>query len=158
MARVNENGVIAGVAAGTATVTAGTEDGRRTATSRVTVVAPDTSDNDAGVASLYSLAVFPIGVAVNAGTKNNPYNSSAPVYNSLTTEAAARQKQRYHDIVAACFRAVPPSQRAGITVWGVWDTDSWLNTSSNPDWPLLFDGDFRPKPALQGFADALMGK
>jgi len=79
-------------------------------------------------------------------------------YSSLTAEAAARQKQRYHDIVAAYMRVVPPAQRAGITVWGVWDTDSWINQPGKPDWPLLFDANFQPKPAMQGFKDALAGK
>jgi len=78
-------------------------------------------------------------------------------YSSFTLEAAERQKQRYHDIVAAYLRAVPPAQRAGITVWGVWDSDSWINEPTRPDWPLLFDADFKPKPALQGFKDALVG-
>jgi endo-1,4-beta-xylanase len=86
---------------------------------------------------------------------NNPYNSSATVYTSLTDEAAARQKERYYQIVAAYLRAVPASLRAGITVWGVWDADSWLNTADSPDWPLLFDDNFQAKPALQGFADGL---
>ncbi|MET0357583.1 MAG: endo-1,4-beta-xylanase [Cellvibrio sp.] len=88
---------------------------------------------------------------------NNPYNSSAPVYTSLTSEAAAKQKERYRQIVASYLKVVPAAQRGGITVWGVWDTDSWLNTSSAPDWPLLFDANFAPKPALQGFADGLTG-
>jgi endo-1,4-beta-xylanase len=78
-------------------------------------------------------------------------------YSSFTTEAADRQKQRYHDIVAAYLRAVPAAQRAGITVWGVWDADSWINEPNRRDWPLLFDDSFRPKPALQGFKDALVG-
>jgi endo-1,4-beta-xylanase len=54
-------------------------------------------------------------------------------------------------------RAVPAAQRAGITVWGVWDADSWINQPGSPDWPLLFDGNFQAKPALQGFKDALVG-
>ena len=78
-------------------------------------------------------------------------------YSSFTLEAAERQKQRYHDIVAAYLRAVPPAQRAGITVWGVWDADSWINEPNRPDWPLLFDAAFKAKPALQGFKDALLG-
>jgi endo-1,4-beta-xylanase len=78
-------------------------------------------------------------------------------YSSFTLEAATRQKQRYHDIVAAYLRVVPASQRAGITVWGVWDSDSWLNEPGRLDWPLLFDADFKAKPALQGFKDALLG-
>lgn len=86
---------------------------------------------------------------------NNQYDASAPVYQSLTAEAAATQKVRYQQIVAAYQRAVPPAQRAGITVWGVWDDDSWLNTPEHPDWPLLFDENFNAKQALQGFADGL---
>lgn len=78
-------------------------------------------------------------------------------YSSFTSDAALRQQQRYHDIVAAYLRVVPASQRAGITVWGVWDADSWINQTGSPDWPLLFDGNFQPKPALQGFKDALVG-
>jgi endo-1,4-beta-xylanase len=83
--------------------------------------------------------------------------SMKSAYSSFTPEAASRQQQRYHDIIAAYLRAVPPSQRAGITVWGVWDADSWINQPGSPDWPLLFDGNFQPKPALQGFKDALLG-
>ncbi|MCU6501161.1 endo-1,4-beta-xylanase [Rugamonas sp. A1-17] len=83
--------------------------------------------------------------------------SMRSAYSSFTTEAAARQQQRYHDIVAAYLRAVPAAQRAGITVWGVWDADSWINQPGLPDWPLLFDGGFQPKPAMQGFKDALLG-
>ena len=83
--------------------------------------------------------------------------SMKSAYSSFTADAATRQKQRYHDIIAAYLRAVPPAQRAGITVWGVWDADSWINQPGSPDWPLLFDGNFQPKPALQGFKDALLG-
>jgi endo-1,4-beta-xylanase len=54
-------------------------------------------------------------------------------------------------------RAVPAAQRAGITVWGVWDADSWINQPGSPDWPPLLDGNFQAKPALQGFMDALVG-
>jgi endo-1,4-beta-xylanase len=83
--------------------------------------------------------------------------SMKSAYSSFTPEAASRQQQRYHDIVAAYLRAVPPAQRTGITVWGVWDADSWINQPGSPDWPLLFDANFQPKPALQGFKDALLG-
>jgi endo-1,4-beta-xylanase len=87
---------------------------------------------------------------------NNPYNSSATVYTSLTPTAAALQKERYRQIVASYVKVVPAAQRAGITIWGVWDADSWLNTASAPDWPLLFDTNFQAKPAWQGFADGLI--
>ena len=83
--------------------------------------------------------------------------SMKSAYTSFTADAALRQQQRYHDIIAAYLRAVPAAQRAGITVWGVWDADSWINQPGSPDWPLLFDGNVQPKPALQGFKDALLG-
>jgi len=83
--------------------------------------------------------------------------SMKSAYTSFTADAAIRQQQRYHDIIAAYLRAVPAAQRAGITVWGVWDADSWINQPGSPDWPLLFDANFQPKPALQGFKDALLG-
>jgi endo-1,4-beta-xylanase len=83
--------------------------------------------------------------------------SMKSAYTSFTPDAAIRQQQRYHDIIAAYLRAVPAAQRAGITVWGVWDADSWINQPGSPDWPLLFDANFQPKPALQGFKDALLG-
>ena len=83
--------------------------------------------------------------------------SMKSAYTSFTADAALRQQQRYHDIIAAYLRAVPAAQRAGITVWGVWDADSWINQPGSPDWPLLFDGNFQAKPALQGFKDALLG-
>ncbi len=87
---------------------------------------------------------------------NNKYNSSAPVYTSLTAAAAATQSERYRQIVAAYLRAVPAAQRGGITVWGMWDAQSWF--AKDPDWPLLFDNSFQPKPALQGFANGLTGQ
>ena len=87
---------------------------------------------------------------------NNKYNSSAPVYTSLTPAAAATQSERYRQIVAAYLRAVPAAQRGGITVWGMWDAQSWF--AKDPDWPLLFDNSFQAKPALQGFANGLTGQ
>jgi len=76
---------------------------------------------------------------------------------SLDTTTAAAQKQRYHDIVKAYLDAVPPAQRGGITIWGTTDGESWINQPGHPDWPLLFNNDYSPKPAYFGVADALQG-
>jgi GH35 family endo-1,4-beta-xylanase len=84
-------------------------------------------------------------------------NDNSTDYTTLTAARAEEQKQYYHDIVEAYLDIVPEEQRGGITVWGIVDGDSWLQNFPAPtvEWPLLFNDDFTPKPALQGFADAL---
>lgn len=51
---------------------------------------------------------------------------------------------------------------SGITVWGVIDTNSWLQTQSNvgggangaaTQYPLLFDGNYQAKPSYWAFVD-----
>ncbi len=48
------------------------------------------------------------------------------------------------------------SKLTGLTLWGVSDADSWIPYSFNRlDWPLLFDSNYEPKPAAEGFLKAL---
>jgi len=95
---------------------------------------------------------------------NNPYSSTPfPQYTSFTDAAAALQKQRYKSIVETYLDIVPPALRGGITVWGLWDGDSWLLTfPDRDDWPLLFsgpeNGPYEEKPAFYGIAEALTGE
>ncbi len=74
----------------------------------------------------------------------------------------AAQRTRMHDVMAACM-AEP--QCPSVTLWGVADRDSWLNTfapcaggDEGSPWPLLFDDGFARKPAWQGVVDALRGR
>lgn len=94
---------------------------------------------------------------------NNPYSSgwsvsTASQYNATT---ALTQKKRYCDIVAGYKAVVPEAQRGGITVWGTTDANTWLTTATSQyngqalAWPLLFDSNYKDKPALRGFADGL---
>jgi endo-1,4-beta-xylanase len=61
---------------------------------------------------------------------------------------------------------VPPHLRGGITIWGLWDGDSWLHDLNSrqgvDDWPLLFtgpaDGPYMEKPSFDGVAEALIGQ
>lgn len=97
---------------------------------------------------------------------NNPFGGeySYPdnYVSNFTAEDAYAQKQRYCQIVEAYLQAVPIALRGGITVWGVYDGDTWLNSelfsNNHVDWPLLFSTNFLPKPAAQGVGDALSGR
>ena len=78
--------------------------------------------------------------------------------NAYNPELADQHKALIKGIVEAYLEVVPAEQRGGITVWGVADVDSWINSLyGRPDWSLFFFNDMSPKPALQGFADALSG-
>lgn len=90
---------------------------------------------------------------------NNPYGERNN-YDELTPALEQEQKVRYCEVVEAYMDTVPAAQRGGITVWGIWDSSSWLITlpeRNKQDWPLLFDDNFQAKPALAGFADGLQG-
>ena len=77
----------------------------------------------------------------------------------VCTSDLATQGTRYHDVVAACLEQ--PACTA-VTVWGVTDKYSWLNSREDicgaAALPLLFDGNYVPKPAYDGFLNALMGE
>lgn len=79
--------------------------------------------------------------------------------NAYTPALAEQHKNLIKGIVEAYLEEVPPAQRGGITVWGIADADSWIvPLYGRPDWSLFFFNDMSPKPALQGFADALMAE
>lgn len=74
---------------------------------------------------------------------------------SLTEARSQAQKARINDIVTA-FVSLPADRQFAITLWGLRDPDSWLiDFWGNPEWPLLYDEAFRPKPAYEGFLEAL---
>jgi endo-1,4-beta-xylanase len=79
-------------------------------------------------------------------------------YQQLTPELAQLQRQRYRDVTRVYLETVPAEQRGGITLWGLTDSDSWIpGFKERADWPLLFDAEFKAKPALEGFAEGLRG-
>lgn len=98
---------------------------------------------------------------------NNPYDGdSSNDYTdrddcAVSCEGLLVQKARYKQIVETYLEVVPAHRRGGITVWGIADQDSWFydgNGSANlPDWPLLFNNSLEPKPAYDGFKEALLG-
>ena len=74
-----------------------------------------------------------------------------------------RQAKRYQDIYTAIRRMKEEGYRVGsITIWGVIDKNSWLQTSSSvgggtdgkrKQCPLLFDDDYQVKPSYWAFVN-----
>jgi endo-1,4-beta-xylanase len=69
-----------------------------------------------------------------------------------------QQATLYHYVVSSYKANIPKAQQYGITIWGVDDKDSWLNTSTKADFPLLYDAGFNIKPAYTSVLQALKGK
>jgi len=61
------------------------------------------------------------------------------------------QRTTYRDVVRLCV--VEPRCEA-VTFWGFTDAHSWISG----DAPLLFDAQYRPKPAYYGVLDAFRGR
>ena len=98
------------------------------------------------------IKITELDIRVNTDRSRNPM-----FLTEFTDAVAIQQQERYEAIVAAYMDEVPEAQRGGISVWGIGDRDSWLRRYNAMEWPLLFDDDLQPKPALQGFADGLKG-
>jgi endo-1,4-beta-xylanase len=96
---------------------------------------------------------------------NNPYSSAykaGDIKTAYTLALGLEQKKRYCEVVTAYMNTVPERLRGGVVVWGIDDPSSWLILelfkNVHADWPLLFDAQYRGKPALRGVADGLNGK
>ncbi|MCB0465953.1 MAG: endo-1,4-beta-xylanase [Aequorivita sp.] len=74
----------------------------------------------------------------------------------LTDERAQAQSDQYQRVAYYYRTIVPPANQYGITIWGVRDQDSWLSDGGT-EWPLLYDDNFEPKPAYDGFVEGLKG-
>ena len=85
--------------------------------------------------------------------------------NFQTALQARIQRKRYNEIARAYVDAVPPTQRAGITLWNVSDRNGWTNIirlwhdlrifGGNEDYPLLWDKNYNKKPAYFGFSKGI---
>ncbi|MCY3629704.1 MAG: endo-1,4-beta-xylanase [Bacteroidetes bacterium] len=74
----------------------------------------------------------------------------------LTDDRSQIQKRRVNEIVAA-FMDLPQENQSAITWWGLRDPASWLiDFWGNPEWGLLFDAEYQPKPTYEGFLEALI--
>jgi endo-1,4-beta-xylanase len=73
-----------------------------------------------------------------------------------------QERTQYHDMVAAC---VAQPACAAVTVWGITDKFSWLNSDTRTGCatgqlplPLLWDDNYGKKSAYAGALDALLGR
>lgn len=74
-----------------------------------------------------------------------------------TPELLAYQAVMYRYVVTSYLKHIPPAQRAGITVWGINDANSWLYRNGT-EFPLMFDNDYNKKPAYGAFLQGLQNK
>ncbi|MXV14520.1 endo-1,4-beta-xylanase [Hufsiella ginkgonis] len=122
------------------------------------------TDSYAGIISMMQklastglkVRISELDIRINPGG-TNPTAGYVPTAYDLQLQAAM-----YKFVVATYIKYVPEAQRGGITLWGVDDTTSWINTTTNVtanklDYPLLFDKNFQKKPAFSGFLQALQG-
>jgi len=70
----------------------------------------------------------------------------------LPAEVQEDLAKRYADIFAVFLEHRDAVER--VTLWGVTDADSWLNTPGRVNYPLLFDRNGRPKPAFTAVIQA----
>jgi endo-1,4-beta-xylanase len=79
--------------------------------------------------------------------------SFTPTAAMLTAQAAL-----YKYVVQSYLKNVPKAQRFGITVWGLTDNESWINSPTAPDYPLLFNQNLSKKQAYYSFLLGLKGQ
>jgi endo-1,4-beta-xylanase len=102
-------------------------------------------------ATLGQLARFGLPIHVSELDVSLVAGRGAPANRAV---AQARQAQVYRSVVDA-FLSLPETQRLGLTLWGLRDSDSWLTREDASDAPLLFDAAGAPKPAFAAVAGAL---
>ncbi len=91
---------------------------------------------------------------------SDTYDGTDATRSDEYTKQAYRYKEIYETMKA--IDAMDAIDCNGITIWGIYDGASWLQSSSNvggaadgtsPQCPLLFDDDYQAKPAFWAFVD-----
>ncbi len=95
-----------------------------------------------------------LDISVNLGDQQNPQTANFVLSPTMLPQQAAK----YRYVAESYIRNVPEAQRAGITVWGVGDADSWLRNRTpyhTIDYPLLWDDNYNRKEAFNEFLTGL---
>ncbi|MCE3283051.1 MAG: hypothetical protein K0Q66_1788 [Chitinophagaceae bacterium] len=86
----------------------------------------------------------------------NPWNTTGF---TPSNDQLIAQRDYYRFAIGAYYRLVPPSQRAGITLWDPNDKYSWIVLNQGKeDFPNIFDVNYRKKPAYYGALVAMKKK
>ncbi|OQP44631.1 hypothetical protein A4H97_09700 [Niastella yeongjuensis] len=98
-----------------------------------------------------------LDISVNLGDQQNPQTANFVLSPTMLPQQAAK----YRYVAESYLRNVPEAQRAGITIWGVGDADSWLRNRTpyhTKDYPLLWDDNYNRKEAFNEFLTGLQLK
>jgi len=101
-----------------------------------------------------------LGLPIHVSELDISINRGRGLLNS-DAQLEARQARLAGEMAEAVM-ALNPTQRFGLTLWGLRDKDSWLRgpkENPNPPWdaPLLFDDDGRAKPVFSALAAGFRG-
>jgi endo-1,4-beta-xylanase len=94
----------------------------------------------------YKVKISELDVTLYSDYSTGTFVASPAV--ELTADLEAKQAKRYADLLAL-YRA-NKDEITSVTLWGVSDDQSWLNTAPVPgrnDFPLLYNGQHQPKAA-----------
>lgn len=108
------------------------------------VVAPDTPELIANMQRLGKLGLI---VHITEMDVRTQY-STAPFEQKLQDQALV-----YRQVMEACLQS---SNCQGFFTWGLTDRFSWIpGLTGKPDFPLLFDENYQPKPGLDAILELL---
>ena len=82
-----------------------------------------------------------------------------PYPNYIPSSKLKQQAKRYKSLFKLFLKYSHTIER--VTFWGVWDGNSWRNylpMKGRTDYPLLFDRNFKPKPAYFMLRDLVRKK
>lgn len=74
----------------------------------------------------------------------------------MNDDLNAKQNAKFYFVVNSYRTIMDKEQQFGITNWNVGDADSWLRgVIQKNEFPLLFDENYKKKPAYYGYLDGL---
>lgn len=96
------------------------------------------------------------GLKIHISELDISVNSSPVDMNATFTDELAQAQREKYKYIFTTYNSIPENQKFGITMWGVGDKDTWIRGSKKrPEWPLVFDDNYEPKPAYYGVLEGM---